>query len=158
MQNTKSDTSHLPTKDEFYGTMDKVMGELKAIREKVSVLGHQVLEHDDSMVEGIAARLGILEDVLRNWLDNDEQFREEMIRLKEFHEKDPLKDGTEFDYFIHSSGVQFILDEKKKGIQLKETSPTTSVIGEVLLHFNLPGGLGRPWLTVYVSHRSEAQL
>jgi hypothetical protein len=44
---TKSDISHLPTKDEFYGTMDKVMGELRAIREEVSVLGHQVSENDD---------------------------------------------------------------------------------------------------------------
>jgi hypothetical protein len=44
---TKDDISHLPTKDEFYGTIDKVMGELKAIREEVSVLAHQVSEHDD---------------------------------------------------------------------------------------------------------------
>ena len=44
---TKSDISHLPAKDEFYGTMDKVMGELKAIREEVAVLGHQVSEHED---------------------------------------------------------------------------------------------------------------
>ena len=69
---------------------------------------------ENPTVEGIAERLGIPGDVLRNWLDNDEQFREEMTRLKEFHEKDPFKDGTEFDYFIHSSGVQFILDETKK--------------------------------------------
>lgn len=38
---------YLPTKDEFYGKMDAVMGELKAIREEVVVLGHQVSEHDD---------------------------------------------------------------------------------------------------------------
>ena len=46
---TKSDISHLPTKDEFYGTMDKVMGELKAIREEVAVLGHQVSDHGDRL-------------------------------------------------------------------------------------------------------------
>ena len=45
----KSDISHLPTKDEFYGTMDKVMGELKAIREEVAVLGHQVSNHEDRL-------------------------------------------------------------------------------------------------------------
>jgi hypothetical protein len=28
---------YLPTKDELYSTMDKVMGELKAIREEVAV-------------------------------------------------------------------------------------------------------------------------
>jgi hypothetical protein len=31
---TKDDIGHLPTKDEFYGKMDEVMGELKAVREK----------------------------------------------------------------------------------------------------------------------------
>ena len=28
---TKEDVSHLPTKDDFYGKMDEVMGELKGI-------------------------------------------------------------------------------------------------------------------------------
>ena len=69
---------------------------------------------ENPTVEGIASRLGIPEDILKYWLDNDKQFREEMTRLKEFHENDPFKAGTEFDYFIHSSGVQFILDETKK--------------------------------------------
>ena len=47
---------HLPTKDEFYGTMDKVMGELKAIREEVAVLGHQVADHEDR-IEKIESEL-----------------------------------------------------------------------------------------------------
>ena len=34
---TKDDIGHLPTKDDFYGMMDKVMGELKAIREEQAV-------------------------------------------------------------------------------------------------------------------------
>ena len=46
---TKDDIGHLPTKDEFYGAMDKVMGELKAIREEVTILGHQVSEHTDRL-------------------------------------------------------------------------------------------------------------
>src|SRR5215211_1535039 len=69
---------------------------------------------ENPTVEGIAERMGIPGDVLNIWLADDKQFREEMTRLKEFQEKDPYKDGTEFDYFIHSSGVQFILDETKK--------------------------------------------
>lgn len=46
---TKDDMAHLPTKDEFYGVMDKVMGELKAIREEVAVLEHQVSEYTDRL-------------------------------------------------------------------------------------------------------------
>lgn len=34
---TKEDTSHLPTKDEFYGNTNEAMGELKAIREEQPV-------------------------------------------------------------------------------------------------------------------------
>ena len=71
-------------------------------------------EIENPTVEGIAARMGIPGDVLNLWLKEDRQFREELTRLKEFQEKDPFKDGTVFDYFIHSSGVQFILDETKK--------------------------------------------
>jgi len=69
---------------------------------------------ENPTVEGIAERMGIPGDILHHWLDHDAQFREELTRLKEFQETDPYKDGTEFDYFIHSSGVQFILDETKK--------------------------------------------
>jgi hypothetical protein len=65
-------------------------------------------------VEGIAGRLGIPGDVLNHWLDNDRQFREELTRLKEFQTKDPFNEGNEHDYFIHSSGIQFVLDETKK--------------------------------------------
>ena len=71
-------------------------------------------EIEDPTVEGIAERMGIPGDVLNHWLNNDKQFREEITRLKEFQEKDPYKEGTEFDYFIHASGVQFILDETKR--------------------------------------------
>ena len=71
-------------------------------------------EIEDPTVEGIAKRLGIPKNILDHWLNHDRQFREELTRLKEFQERDPFQDGTEFDYFIHSSGVQFILDETKK--------------------------------------------
>jgi hypothetical protein len=44
---TKDHLGNLPTKDEFYGTMDKLMGELRAIREEVAILEHRISEHDD---------------------------------------------------------------------------------------------------------------
>jgi len=69
---------------------------------------------ENPTVEGIAGRLGIPGDVLDHWLGNDRQFREELTRLKEFQTKDPFNEGTEFDYFIHSAGVQFVLEETKK--------------------------------------------
>jgi hypothetical protein len=55
---TKDDVSHLPTKDEFYGKMDEVMGELKTIREEQSVQGHQLSDHSDR-IEKIGSHLGI---------------------------------------------------------------------------------------------------
>ena len=36
----------MPTKEEFYNTMDEVMGELKAIREEHSVSTYQLSNHE----------------------------------------------------------------------------------------------------------------
>jgi hypothetical protein len=69
---------------------------------------------ENPTVEGIAERMGIPRDILNTWLNQDAQFREELTRLKDFQTNDPIREGTEFDYFIHSSGIQFILDETKK--------------------------------------------
>lgn len=69
---------------------------------------------EDPTVEGIARRLDIPEDTLKMWLRQDAEFRREMTNLKDFQVNDPFREGTEFDYFIHSSGIQFILDETKK--------------------------------------------
>jgi hypothetical protein len=55
---TKDDLGHLPTKDEFYGKMDEVMGELKTVREEVAVLGHQVADHGDRL-DKVESNLGI---------------------------------------------------------------------------------------------------
>ena len=44
---TKSDLSHLPTKDEFYEKMDEVVGELKTIREEQTLVSHRVSDHED---------------------------------------------------------------------------------------------------------------
>ena len=68
---------------------------------------------ENPTVEGIAGRMGIPKYVLDTWLKEDAQFREELTRLRDFQINDPFKEGTEFDYFIHSSGIQFILDETK---------------------------------------------
>jgi len=40
-------TKNLPTKDEFFGKMDEVMGELKTIREEQTVQGHRLSDHED---------------------------------------------------------------------------------------------------------------
>jgi hypothetical protein len=69
---------------------------------------------ENPTVQGIAERLGIPRDILDHWLMNDRQFREELTNLKEFQTNDPFNEGGEFDYFIHSSGIQFVLDETKK--------------------------------------------
>jgi len=50
--------SHLPTKDEFYGKMDEVMGELKTIREEQAVQNHQLSDHSDR-IEKVESHLGI---------------------------------------------------------------------------------------------------
>lgn len=65
-------------------------------------------------IQGIAEKMGIPSDVLNTWLIHDKQFKEELTRLRDYQVNDPFKDGTEFDYWIHSSGVQIVLEETKK--------------------------------------------
>jgi hypothetical protein len=55
---TKSDLSHLLTKDKFYTKMDEVMGELKTIREEQALQSQHLSDHDDR-IEKIADHLGI---------------------------------------------------------------------------------------------------
>lgn len=38
--------SHLPTKDEFFKAMDKIMGELKTIREEQSMITYRLSNHE----------------------------------------------------------------------------------------------------------------
>ena len=38
---------NIPSKDEFFTKMDEVVGELKGIREEVTVVTHQVSGHED---------------------------------------------------------------------------------------------------------------
>jgi predicted nuclease with TOPRIM domain len=52
---------NLPTKDEFYGNTDKVMGELKAIREEHAVQSNKLSEHEDR-IEKLEAHVGLSPD------------------------------------------------------------------------------------------------
>ncbi|MBI4157509.1 hypothetical protein HY502_01535 [Candidatus Woesebacteria bacterium] len=47
---TKSDLSHLPTKEEFFSRTDETMGELKAMREEHIVASGQISDHEDRIV------------------------------------------------------------------------------------------------------------
>ena len=58
---TKSDISHLPTKDEFYTKMDKVMGELKTIREEQTLQCQHLTDHEDR-IQKVEPHLGISSD------------------------------------------------------------------------------------------------
>ena len=57
----KERTSNLPTKDEFFGKMDEVMGELKAIRENQDILsGVQEKVNDNrERIENIETKLQV---------------------------------------------------------------------------------------------------
>ena len=39
----------LPTKDEFFSKMDELMGELSAIRDEQTIIGHQVSDHEERL-------------------------------------------------------------------------------------------------------------
>lgn len=41
---------YLPTKDEFYGKMDEVMGELKTIREEQALQSQYLSDHDTELI------------------------------------------------------------------------------------------------------------
>ena len=58
---TKDHLGNLPTKDEFYGKMDEVMGELKAIREEQAVQSQHLSDHEDR-IEKIESHLGMTSD------------------------------------------------------------------------------------------------
>lgn len=58
---TKSDLKYLPTKTEFYNSMDKIMNELATMREESTVstdIKRQVNEHEERL-ETIESKLGV---------------------------------------------------------------------------------------------------
>lgn len=44
-------TRNLPTKNEFFTKMDEVMGELQAMREEDTILGHQVSDYEKRITD-----------------------------------------------------------------------------------------------------------
>jgi AMMECR1 domain-containing protein len=57
----KDDIKNLPTKDEFYNKMDEVMGELKTIREEVTILSdlNRKVNDNEERIEKVENKLGI---------------------------------------------------------------------------------------------------
>lgn len=47
----KEEISNLPTKDEFYGKMDEVMGEIKAVREEQAATAGILSSHEDRITK-----------------------------------------------------------------------------------------------------------
>jgi len=62
---TKADIKHLPTKEEFYEQSDKLMKELEATREEITVLsGLQSQVHDNEQrIEKVEKKLNITPSV-----------------------------------------------------------------------------------------------
>jgi len=56
---TKKEIKHLPTKEEFYSRMDKIMGELKAIREEHAMLSGRVYENHEPRIRKIEKKLNL---------------------------------------------------------------------------------------------------
>ena len=57
----KDDVKHLPTKEEFFASEDRLMGELKAVREEMTMLSdmnRKVNDHDDRIAK-VEKKLGI---------------------------------------------------------------------------------------------------
>ena len=52
---------NLPTKDDFFGKMDEVMGELKSIREEQTLVRDRVADHEDR-IEKIESHLSLSSD------------------------------------------------------------------------------------------------
>jgi hypothetical protein len=52
-------TKNLPTKEEFFSREDKIMGELKAIREEDAVLSSRVYDNHEPRIEKVEKKLGV---------------------------------------------------------------------------------------------------
>ncbi len=55
----KDDMAFLPSKDDFYNQTDKIMGELKGIREQHEMLSNRVYENLESRMVTIEKKLNI---------------------------------------------------------------------------------------------------
>jgi hypothetical protein len=64
-------------------------------------------------VERISESIGISKKILYEWTESDAEFTTALGRLKDVQENDPLKTGTEEDYFVNSMMVALLLLETK---------------------------------------------
>ena len=57
----KDDIKHLPSKEEFYEREDKIMNELKAVREEISILSdtNRKINDQEERLEKVEAKLNI---------------------------------------------------------------------------------------------------
>lgn len=57
----KDDIKHLPSKDEFYEMEDKIINELKAVREEISILSDtdRKINDQEERLEKVEAKLNI---------------------------------------------------------------------------------------------------
>ena len=64
-------------------------------------------------VERISESIGIGKKVLYEWTESDTDFTTALGRLKDVQENDPLKTGTEEDYFVNSMMIALLLMETR---------------------------------------------
>jgi len=64
-------------------------------------------------VEWIAEKAGVNKNILYEWAESDTEFTTALRRLKDVQENDPLKTGTEEDYFVNSMMVALLLMETR---------------------------------------------
>jgi hypothetical protein len=64
-------------------------------------------------VEGISEKIGINKKILYEWTESDSEFTTALGRLKDVQKNDPLKTGTEEDYFVNSMMIALLLMETR---------------------------------------------
>src|SRR5215207_2021017 len=62
-------------------------------------------------VERISESSGISKKILYEWTESDAEFTTALGRLKDVQKNDPLKTGTEEDYFVNSMMIALLLME-----------------------------------------------
>lgn len=61
----------------------------------------------------ISESIGISKKILYEWTESDGEFNTALGRLKDVQENDPLKTGTEEDYFVNSMMIALLLMETR---------------------------------------------
>ena len=71
-------------------------------------------------IERISESIGISKKILYEWTESDTEFTTALERLKDVQENDPLKTGTEEDYFVNSMMIALLLMETRDRIYKSE--------------------------------------